>query len=265
MFRVNRRGKMKRGILIVCLLVFAVGISGCMEMESRYNIYPDGSGKMAGLFSLDPVAMMSALAGTFKTQAATGTDTAQNLSAATNPSAEFEKIGISGISKINTTVTVYYTDILKFKEAVNQKKPAVKELIWEKKDGLYHLKFVPDMNKLNEPPALPGKESGKETPSVMNNPANKGMMLMFMQGVKLSFVLVMPGKVVKSNGKAEGREVRWEFTGQELMSGQELVFEAFSEASCPELDSEIRKFKEESSAANKKMKEAVASFAPAVN
>ena len=256
---------MKRWILIVCLGFLAVGLSGCMELESRYHIYPDGSGKMAGLFSLDPIAMMGALAGTFKTQPATGTDAARNSSAAPDPSAEFEKMGISGISKINTTVTVYYTDILKFKEAVNQKKPAFKELIWEKKDGFYHLKFVPDMNKLNEPPALSGKESGKEKSSAMNNPANKGMMLMLMQDVKFSFILVMPGKVVKSNGKAEGREVRWELTGNGLMNEKELVFEAFSETSCPELDEEFRKFKEESSAANKKMKEAVASFAPASN
>ena len=234
-------------------------------MESRYHIYPDGSGKMAGLFSLDPIAMMSAMAGTFKMKAATGMDTAQTPSASPNPSAEFEKMGISGISKINTTVTVYYTDILKFKEAANQKKPAVKELIWEKKDGLYHLKFVPDMSKLNEPSALPGKESDKETSSAMNNPANKGMMLMLMQDIKFSFILVMPGKVVKSNGKAEGREVKWELTGNGLMNGQELVFEVFSETSCPELNEEFRKFKEESSAANKKMKEAVASFAPASN
>ena len=256
---------MKRWILIVCLGFLAVGLSGCMELESRYHIYPDGSGKMAGLFSLDPIAMMGALANTFKTQPATGTDAARNSSAAPDPSAEFEKMGISGISKINTTVTVYYTDILKLKEAANQKKPAVKELIWEKKDGLYHLKFVPDMNKLNEPPVLPGKEPDKETPSAMNNPANKGMMLMLMQDMKFSVILVMPGKVVKSNGKAEGREVRWELTGSGLMNGQELVFEAFSETTCPELDAEFRKFREESSAANKKMKEAVASFAPASN
>ncbi|MFH2067908.1 MAG: hypothetical protein ABII89_00370 [Candidatus Omnitrophota bacterium] len=255
---------MKRWILIACLGFLAVGLSGCMELESRYHIYPDGSGKMSGLFSLDPVAMMSALSGTFKTPAATGTDAAQNSPATTNPSAEFEKMGISGISKINTTVTVYYTDILKFSESASQNKPAVKELVWEKKDGLYHIRVVPDMNKLNEPPALSGKESDKETPSaMMNNPANKGMMLMLLQDVKFSFILVMPGKVVKSNGKAEGREVRWEFTGNGLMNGQELVFEAFSETSCPELDEEFRKFKEDSSAANKKMKEAVTSFVPA--
>lgn len=253
---------MKRWTLIACLVLFAVGLSGCMEMESRYYIYPDRSGKMTGLFSLDPIAMMGALAGTFKIQAATGTDTSQVPPASTDPYAEFEKMGISGISKINTTVTVYYTDILKFKEAVNQKKPAVKELVWEKKDGFYHLKLVPDMDKLNEPPVLSDKKSGKENQTALNNPANKGMMLMMMQNVKFSFILVMPGKVVKSNGKAEGREVKWEFTGNELMSGKELMFEVFSETSCPELNEEFRKFKEESSAANKRMKDAVASFAP---
>ncbi|MCX5642752.1 MAG: hypothetical protein NTY10_05950 [Candidatus Omnitrophica bacterium] len=259
---------MKRWILVACLGFFAVGLSGCMELESRYYIYPDGSGKMAGLFSLDPVAMISAMgsmAGTNKTKAATGTDTDQASSVSSNPSAELEKMGISGISKINTTVTVYYNDILKFKEAVNQKKAAVKELVWEKKDNLYHLKLVSDMSKLNEPPALSGKESEKESPSPINNPANKGMALMLMQGMKFSFVLVMPGKVVKSNGKAEGREVRWELTGNGLMNEPELIFEAFSEMPGPELNEEIRKFKEESSAANKKLKEAVASFAPSAN
>jgi len=252
-------------MLIVCLGFFAVGLSGCMEMETRYHVYPDGSGKMAGLFSLDPVAMMGAMAGTFKIKAATVTDTALVPPAPPNPSAELEKMGISGISKINTTVTVYYNDILKFKESVNQKKPVVKELVWEKKDDLYHLKFVSDMDKLNEPSALPGKESGKETPPAKNNPADKAMMLTLMQGVKFSFILVMPGKVVKSNGKSEGREVRWEFAGNELVNAKDIVFEAFSETSCPELDEEFRKFKEESSAANKKMKETFASFAPVSN
>ena len=253
---------MKRLITIACLVFLAVGLSGCMEMESRYHIYPDGSGKVAGLFSLDPVAMLSAMGNTFKMKADAGTDTAQNPPVSSDPSAELEKMGIAGMSKINTTGTVYYSDILKLRESTNKKKSTVKELVWEKKDGLYHLRFVPDMSRLTEPPEMSGKESEKKNSSGINNPANKGMILMFMQDMKFSFVLVMPGKVVKSTGKAEGREVRWELTGDELMNGQELVFEAFSEASYPELDEELRKFKEESAAANRKLKEAFASFTP---
>ena len=256
---------MKKWILIACLGFLAVGLSGCMEMESRYYIYPDGSGKMAGLFSLDPVAIMSAMGNTFKMQGDVGADTAQNPPTASGPSVELEKMGIVGMSKINTTGTVYYSDILKFKESANKKKLTVKELVWEKKDGLYHLRFVPDMSRLTEPPEISEKESGKNSSPGINNPVNKGTMLMFIQGMKFSFVLVMPGKVVKSTGKAEGREVRWEFAGNELMGGQELVFEAFSETSCPELNEELRKFKEESSAAARKLKEAIASFAPASN
>lgn len=245
---------MKKWILIGCLALFVVGLSGCIpKVENKLYIYPDGSGKASLFVSVDTLATIGAVRGS-GIKEATGTDTGQTPPVPSGPAVEFEKWGVAGISNVDITGTIYLSDILKLKETdAKEKTRIVKELVWEKKDGLYHFRFVPDMS---EPSPESPAASEKKPESTKNNPVNKDTVDMVLQETKLSFILVMPGKVVKSNGKAEGREVRWEFTLDDLTNKKNLTFEAFSETSCPELNEEFKKFKEESSAANKRLKEA---------
>lgn len=246
---------MKKWALIGCLVLLVAGFSGCIpKVENKLYIYPDGSGKASLFVSVDTLATIEAARG-FGAKETTGTDTGQTPSESSGPAGELEKWGVAGISNIDIAETVYLSDILKIKETdAKEKTRIIKELVWEKKDGLYHFRFVPDMSdeSSSESPA----SSGQKPESAKNNPVNKDTAYMMLQETKLSFVLVMPGKVVKSNGKANGREVRWDFTLDDLTNKKNLVFEAFSETSCPELNEEFKKFKEESSAANKRLKEA---------
>ena len=242
---------MKKKLLALGLGLLVLVLSGCMDIESKYYIYPDGSGKNTATFSMDPSKMVG-MVGSFMggmmpggmPEAAKGTQ---------NPLEELEKQGVTGISEINTTFTLYFNDLHKFKSGI-------KELIWEKKDNLYHLRIVPDLSKFQEKfaPELP-----EGAPKEQKQAADMGMMMAMemMKGVKVSFVVMMPGEIVKSNStQFKGREARWEMTIDELMKKKELIIEAFSKPPSPEAESEFKKFKEELARANKKLKEAMSSF-----
>ncbi len=242
---------MKKKLLVLGLGLLALVLSGCMDIESRYYIYPDGSGKNTTVFSMDPTKMMG-MAGSFMGGMMPG-----GMPGATkgnqNPLEEFEKQGISGISEIDTTFTLYFNDVHKFTSE------GIKSLVWERKKNLYHLKFVSDLNKFQEKfaPKMP-----EGTPEDQKQAGEMGMMMQMqmLKGMKISFVVVMPGEIVKSSGKFKGREARWEMTIDELMKKKELTIEAFSKPPSPQAESEFKKFKEELAKANKKFKEAISSL-----
>lgn len=241
---------MRKRFLLLGLGLASLVLAGCMNVESKYYIYPDGSGKNATLFSMDPAKMIGMTGGMLKGMMPGGMSGATK--GAQDPMEELKKSGVSGISEVNTTFTIYFNDVRKFKSGI-------KELTWEKKDNLYHLRIVPDLSKMQEQfgSKLPegATEEQKQTAEM-----GKMMQMQMLKGMKISFVVVMPGKIVKSNGKIEGREAKWEMTPDELMKKKEIVFETFSELSSPELGNEFKKFKEELGGASKKFKEAVSSF-----
>ncbi len=241
---------MRKRFLLLGLGLASLVLAGCMNVESKYYIYPDGSGKNATLFSMDPTKMMGMMGGMLKGMMPGG------MSGATkgtqDPMEELKKSGVSGISEVNTTFTIYFDDIRKFKSGI-------KELVWEKKDNLYHLRIVPDLSKLQEQfgSKLPEGATEEQKQSAK---MGKMMQMQMLKGMKISFVVVMPGKIVKSNGKIDGREAKWELTPEELMEKEKLIIEAFSELSSPELGNEFKKFKEELGGASKKFKGAISSF-----
>jgi len=241
---------MKKKLLVLGLGLACLVLAGCMNVESKYYIYPDGSGKNATLFSMDPTKMMGMMGGMLKGMMPGGMSGATKN--AKDPMEELKKSGVSGISEVNTTFTIYFNDVRKFKSGI-------KELVWEKKDNLYHLRIVPDLSKMQEQfgSKLPEGATEEQKQSAK---MGKMMQMQMLKGMKISFVVVMPGKIVKSNGKIEGREAKWEMTPEELMKEDKLVIEAFSELSSPELGNEFKEFKEESSGANKKFKEAMVPF-----
>jgi len=241
---------MRKKLLLLGLGLASLVLAGCINVESKYYIYPDGSGKNATLFSMDPTKMIGMTGGMLKGMMPGGMSGATK--GAQDPMEELKKSGVSGISEVNTTFTIYFNDVRKFKSGI-------KELTWEKKNNLYHLRIVPDLSKMQEQfgPKLPegATEEQKQAAEM-----GKMMQMQMLKGMKISFVVVMPGKIVKSNGKIEGREAKWEMTPEELMKKKEIVFEAFSELSSPQLGNEFKKFKEELGGASKKFKEAVSSF-----
>ncbi len=241
---------MKKKLLMLGLGLASLVLAGCMNVESKYYIYPDGSGKNATLLSMDPVKMMGIMGGALKGMIPGGMS--GTTKGTKDPMEELKNSGVSGISEVNTTFTIYFNDVRKFKSGL-------KNVVWERKGNLYHLRIVPDLTKLQEQlgPKLPKGATKEQKQSAE---MGRMMQLQMLKGMKISFIVVTPGKIKKSNGKIEGRQAKWEMTPDELVKKDELVFEAFSELSSPELGNELKKFKGELSGANKKFKEAMVPF-----
>lgn len=240
-----------RVILYLGLGLSVLVLSGCMNVEGRYYIYPDSSGKVKVTFVMDPTKMMGMAGGMMKGMMPGGMP--GGTAGAQDPMKELEKLGIAGVSEMTTTMTIYYTDIHKLKGE------GFKELIWQKEKGLYHLKMVSDLTKFQEQfaPKIPEGASEVQKQSIQ---MGRMVQMQMLTGIKMSFVLVMPGEIVKSNGKFKGREATWELTVKELMEKKELTFEAFSKPSSPKAESEFKKFKQELAEASRKFKEATSAF-----
>ena len=238
---------MKRKILFLGLGLLALALSGCMDIETRSCIYPDGSGKNTVIFKMDPAKMVS-MAGSFM-----GGIMPQGEKGAADPIKELEKTGIVGISELATTITLYYADIRQFKNK------GIKELLWQKENKGYHLKMVYDLSQLQEKYA-PELSEGTSEEEKQAMDIGRAMQMQMLKGMQISFVVIMPGKIVNSNGAIKGREARWEMTMEELMKKKDLTIEAFSESSSPELNAEFKNFKDELAQAQKKFKEMASSL-----
>ncbi len=243
---------MRRKFLVLGLGLSVLVLSGCMDVESRYYVYPDASGKNTITFVMDPTEMMGMMGGVMQGMMPGGMSGVSK--GAQDPMKELKKSGISGISGINTTFTLYFNDVHKFESK------GIEEFVWEKKKGLYHLKIVSDLSELQEKfaPKLPEGASEEQKQAAE---MGRMMQMQMLKGIKISFVVVMPGKIVKSNSKqVKGREARWEMSFEELLKTKELTIEAFSQSLSKETKLEFEKFKEELAKANRKFKEAMSSF-----
>ncbi|HNQ35179.1 MAG TPA: hypothetical protein PKN80_03845, partial [bacterium] len=224
---------MKRWAMLFGLVGLAVVLSGCMEIENRYYIYPERNGKQTVLITMDPVNMTGALVGLAGSFGG-GQPGGGGLPGGENPVQQLEKMGISGLSDIRTTFSVYYDDILNLAGKSKEIPVGAKEIVWEKnKEGLYHFRMVLDMSQMKKGMGM--GEGGQPG----GGPGPMGMLAM-MQGVKVHTVLVMPGRVVRSNGQNKGREARWSSSLQDLLNTGELVYEAYSDtAVLPEMEAEL--------------------------
>lgn len=222
---------MKKMTLVLMLVFLSVGFAGCIKIENRCYVYPDGAGKITTVSNID-IAKIISTAGPMV------------------GSLEIEKLGISGLSDLDFTFSIYTDDIKKFKDPQNPISKGIKEFVWAKEKDQYHFKAVFDLKTARESSPQGKVNLGK-------GPEAEMMKNMLFSQIDLALVVVMPGKVVKSNGVIEGRKVIWNTTLQKMFEQDELTLEAFSESSCPELDKEYKTFKEESSKASQKYQEMV--------
>ena len=255
------RGTMARLSKLVglCSLVL---VAGCFQIEEKYIVYSDGSGKLVKTMTMDQsqMEMMKNMAPPGSGGGAPGADLTKTLE------------GTVG-QKVQMVAIAYFEDVTKIKQ------PGYVFGFTKRDDGGVDLKLDMDLEEikkaaakgasagmpgmgggddeggenLGETPSEEGGDEGGEAPGGMGG-MDPGMMEGFMSQMKQSIVLVLPGDVTSASvGEKNGRVVTFVMEGQDLSQPKDskISIEASCGAPTSDAKEEFEAFQKELDAANK--------------
>lgn len=254
------RGTMARLSKLVglCSLVL---VAGCFQIEEKYIVYSDGSGKLVKTMTMDQsqMEMMKNMAPPGSGGGAPGADITKTLE------------GTMG-QKVQMVAIAYFEDVTKVKQ------PGYAFAFTKRDDGGIELKLDMDLEEikkaaakgasagmpgmggddeggenLGETPSEEGGDEGGEAPGGMGG-LDPGMMEGFMSQMKQSIVLVLPGDVTSASvGEKNGRVVTVVMEGQDLAAPKEkkISIEASCGAPTSDAKEEFEAFQKELDAAKK--------------
>ena len=253
------RGTMVRLSKLVglCSLVL---VAGCFQIEEKYIVYSDGSGKLVKTMTMDQsnMEMMKNMAPPGSGGGAPGADITKTLE------------GTMG-QKVQMGAIAYFEDVTKVKQ------PGYNFAFTKRDDGGIELKLDMDLEEikkaaakgasagmpgmgggddeggenLGETPSDEGGDEGGEAPGGMGG-LDPGMMEGFMSQMKQSIVLVLPGDVTSASmGEKNGRVVTFVMEGQDLSAPKEkkICIEASCGAPTADAKEEFEAFQKELDAA----------------
>lgn len=254
---------MTRRLLSLAGACALVMMAGCFQVEQKWIVYSDGSGKFVQTMTIDQqqAAMLKNMAppGSGGGGGAPGTNMADTIK------------GTVG-QKMQMVAIAYFEDISKVEQ------PGINFVFSKHDDGGCDLKMGVDFEKIkaaaakNAPGALgggggdeggddlgekkgegdEGKDEGKEGPSMGG--FDPGMMEGMMSQMKNSIVIVMPGDVTStSRGDKAGRIVTYVMEGADLAKPKEktITIEASCGAPTKEAKADFEEFQKELEAAKK--------------
>ncbi len=241
-----------------CALVM---MAGCFQMEQKYLVYSDGSGKFVQTMTIDPqqLAMAKGMAGGAGGPSTPGANMGEQIK------------GTIG-QKMQMVAVAYFEDISKVEQA------GMTFGFTKHDDGGCDLKIGMDFEKIKAAAAKKaggamgggggdeggddlgekkgdgdeGKGEGKEGPSMGG--MDPGMMEGMMSQMKNSIVIVMPGDVTDaSRGDKKGRTVTYVMEGEDLTKPKEktMTIEASCGAPTKETKAEFEAFQKELETAKK--------------
>ncbi|MBI5367937.1 MAG: hypothetical protein HZA54_12930 [Planctomycetes bacterium] len=257
-----------RSLALVAVAGVAVATSGCLQVETKYTIYPDGSGRIKTTMTVDS-NMTEMMKGFAPNQGAKG--------GSANPLAGNEVKGLVGGQKMTIVTEGLFADI-------NQVEAQGAKVAWKKlKNGGARLKLDVDLNKAGGPGmgGMPGigiggggeektaAKNGAKTEALVEGEeesdeeeseeeGGNGMAQAFaaemFKGMSIKYIVVMPGAVTKSSSDAiDGRTVTFAVNPADLAK-QQKQFSFTASCGAPEesLESEFAAFKKELKAAGGK-------------
>lgn len=235
----------------LCSLVL---VAGCVQIEEKYIIYSDGSGKIVKTATMDQ-SNMETLKGMIPPGSGGGT-----------PGADITK-SIEGTigQKVQMVGTAYFEDITKVQQ------PGYIYGFTKRDDGGVEVKIEIDideikkamMNRAGRMSGMGGDEGGEdlgETPSEGGvapggmGGLDPGMMEGIMSQMKQSIVIVLPGEVTNTSvGDKEGRVVTYVLEGGAMAgpAGTKIAIEANCGRPTADVQKEFAAFQKELEAAKK--------------